>query len=294
MSLRSASLAVCALLPLALAARPAAGQIAPAPADSAARWAGQRILMLTGFGEVHRSADDSSATSSVGINLVGVVARAEGRRLWIRSTSGGDSGWVDSSHVVLLAQALPYLDTLIGRDSESWDLYLRRAEAEHALNRRDAATADYTAAIRLHPSEAFLYLRRGRHYGTVHQCAAELSDFQRGIELAPTSAPQGYNLPAELYSLESGVYSSCPDSTLRDTVKAIVAIQHAIALDSTRPTFLVILAGAYASAGRLRDAVTTLRRALRRADAAPSYREDWEQQLHEYERALAGEKRGRS
>jgi hypothetical protein len=49
------------------------------------------------------------------------------------------------------------------RNPNDWDAYLRRAEANQALNQREAAALDYTKAIALHPSEAFLYLRRGRH-----------------------------------------------------------------------------------------------------------------------------------
>src|SRR5205814_3784441 len=71
--------------------------------------------------------------------------------------------------------------------SSDLDAYLRRAEAEHALNQREAATQDYGAAIRLHPLEAFLYLRRGRHYTTLHACDKALSDFDKATSLAPTS-----------------------------------------------------------------------------------------------------------
>ena len=76
------------------------------------------------------------------------------------------------------------------RDPRDWDAYLRRAEAEHALNLRDAATFDYSKAIALHPGEAFLYLRRGRHYNTVKRCMQALEDFDRAIDLTPTSAHQ--------------------------------------------------------------------------------------------------------
>ena len=252
-------------------------------------WVGQRIVMLKGMGEVHHSADTSKVSSTVGINIVSPVARIEGGRLWIVSTSGSDSGWVDSTSVIRLSQAVPYFSTMIRGAPDNWDAYLRRAEAEHALNQRDAATQDYSAAIRLHPLEAFLYLRRGRHYNTLHACGEALSDFEKAISLAPTSAPQGYNLVAELYSLESGVYSGCPDSTRRDPRKAIEAIRHAIALDSSRggARGFVILAGAYASSGDLAEAIKLMKQALAVPGAAPSYRQEWQRQLEEYERALA-------
>src|ERR1700745_1155182 len=192
-----------------LAGRPAFSQTAQLRGESP--WVGQRIVMLKGMGEVHllRRTVPVFATA-VGINLVAPVSRREGRRLWIVSTSGGDSGWVDSVDVLRLSDAIPYFTRLIERRPDDWDAYLRRAEAEHALNQRDAATADYSKAIDLHPAEAFLYLRRGRHYNALHACDRALSDFDKAITLAPTSAPQGYNLVAELYSLESSVYSGCP------------------------------------------------------------------------------------
>src|SRR5256886_17325043 len=145
--------------------------------QTASRWVGQRIFMLKGMGEVHHSADGSRVSSAVGITLVSPVARVDGSRLWIVSTSGSDSGWVDSTSVIRLSQAVPYFSTMIQGAPDDWDAYLRRAEAEHALNQRDAATQDYSAAIRLHPLEAFLYLRPGRHSHTLpafHQAPAQL------------------------------------------------------------------------------------------------------------------------
>jgi len=267
------------------AGSPALSQTGRVLADSG--WAGQRIIMLKGMGEVHSPQDSTHVASAVGINLVTSVVRVEGHRLWVVSTSGGDSGWVDSAEARRLPEAISYFTAMIERDPGNWDAYLRRAEAEHALNERQAATFDYSKAIDLHPSEAFLYLRRGRHYNTLRACGEALNDFDKAISLAPTSAPQGYNLAAELYSLVSGVYSGCPDSTRRDPPRAVAAIQHAIALDSTRATFLVILANAYASRGDLPAAIAALKRALASPMGAPSYRSEWQRQLDEYQRALA-------
>src|SRR6267378_3347075 len=183
---------------------PMLSQTARASVDSG--WVGQRIVMVKGMGEVHSPLDSTHVSSAVGINLVTPVVRVEGRRLWVVATSGGDSGWVDSAAARRLPEAISYFTAMIERDPRNWDAYLRRGEAEHALNERQAATIDYSKAIDLHPSEAFLYLRRGRHYNTLRACAEAVNDFEKAISLAPTSAPQGYNLAAELYSLVSGVY----------------------------------------------------------------------------------------
>jgi hypothetical protein len=77
------------------AGSPALSQTARVLGD--AGWAGQRIVMLKGMGEVHSPLDSAHVASAVGINLVTSVVRVEGHRLWVVSTGGGDSGWVDSA-----------------------------------------------------------------------------------------------------------------------------------------------------------------------------------------------------
>lgn len=163
---------------------------------------------------------------------------------------------------------------------------MRRAEANHALNQRSTATLDYTKAITLHPSEAFLYPRRGRHYSTLRDCSGALRDFATAIRIIPTSAPEDYNLTAELYSLESGIYAGCADRTYRDSRRAIATARRAVDLDPSRPTRLSILASAYASAGDFAKAVTAQKRALASVQFPPGYRNDGQRQLEEYERAL--------
>lgn len=281
---RSLAFLSCACLALHASA---ACQTRTSAGDS--EWVGQRIVMLKGLGAVHDPNDAARVRTAVGINIVSGVARQKGRRLWIVSTSGSDSGWVDTSEVRRLGDAIPYFNALIQQNSAAWDSFLRRAEAEHALNQREAATLDYAKAIDLHPGEAFLYLRRGRHLRTLRAlraCEQALTDFETGIRLVPTSAPQDYNLAAELYSLESGLYAGCPDSTHRDPPRAVAAIERAIALDSTRAIFLVILADAQASSGDFAAAVRAMRQALA-SSQSPSYRGEWQQKLEEYERAAS-------
>ena len=253
-------------------------------------WVGQRIVMLRGWGEVHHAENDRARTV-VGINIVTAVARLEGNRLWVSSTGGDDAGWVRVSDVLLLSDALPYFDTIIQNNPRDWDAYLRRAEAEHALNQREAATADYSRAIELHPNEAFLYLRRGRHYHTLKDCKNELRDYDEALRLTQRSTPQGYNLKAELYSLESGVYSSCADIRYRNPNQAIETGRHAVSLDRSRPTLLTILALAYANAGDFANAIRVQRRALASPRFPPGYREDNERQLHGYEETLSEQKK---
>lgn len=242
--------------------------------------------MLHGYGQVHHT-DGDRARTAVGINIVTPVVRVDGNRIWVSSTGGDDSGWLDASDAILLSDAIAYFTAKIEQNPKDWDAYLRRGEANHALNQRAAATLDYTKAIALHPSEAFLYLRRGRHYSTLKDCTGELRDFETAIRLVPTSSPEDYNLTAELYSLESGIYAGCPDQAYRDSQRAIATAQRAVDLDPSRPTLLSILASAYASAGDFANAVNAQKRALASAQFPPGYRNDGQHLLEEYQRALS-------
>ena len=85
-------------------------------ADTAAGWIGQRIIMLQGLGAVHLTGAGETPRTIVGINLVMPVRRIEGRRVWIVSTSAGDSGWIDIGSVRLLSGAIAYFDSLIAAD----------------------------------------------------------------------------------------------------------------------------------------------------------------------------------
>jgi tetratricopeptide (TPR) repeat protein len=245
--------------------------------------------MLRGIGAINIAGTRGAPQTRVGINLVMPVQRVEGRQVWIVSTSGGDSGWVDIGSVRLLDGAVAHFDTLVARDPRNWDAYLRRAEAEHALNLRDAATADYSKAITLRPAEAFLYLRRGRHYNTLKRCRDEVADFDRALALAPSSAHQDYNLVAELHSLESGAYFACPDTTFRDYARGLALAKQAVEEDPSRATLVTILAAAYAQAGDWPSAARAQREALARPDFPPAYREEAERALARY--AAGGAKR---
>jgi hypothetical protein len=257
--------------------------------DSAADLVGQRIIILQGMGAVYLAGTKGAPRTTVGINLVMPVRRVEGRQVWVVSTSGGDSGWVDIGSVRPLVGAIEYFDNLITNDPTNWDAYLRRAEAEHALNARDAATSDYSRAIQLHPGEAFLYLRRGRHYNTLKQCAKEIADFDRAIKFAPSSAHQDYNLVAEIHSLKAGAYFACPDTTFRDYALGLSLARQAMDEDPSRATLVTILAGAYAQAGDFANAVKAQRQALGRPDFPAGYRDEAERALARYVSA-AGQK----
>lgn len=250
-------------------------------------WAGRRIVSLEGFGSYFVAGDHGQPQlidpGGLGVNIVAVVQQVEGDRVWIQANGAGDAavGWVPRKNAILLEDAIPYFTYRIGRNPKDWDSYLRRAEAEHAQNRRDAAIADYTRAIDLHPEEPFLYLRRGRSYRAMKACPEAVKDFEKTAQLRPQWA--------EAYNLEAGVYADCPDPQYRDPEKAIALIQHAIALDVDHPAYLTVLALSYFRSGQFEKAVVTQRQALESPRFPPGYREEATIQLREYEKAIVAQ-----
>jgi len=169
-------------------------------------WAGRRIVTLQGLGDYFISGDHGQSElirpDGLGVNIVAVVQRLEGDRIWIKANGAGDVpvGWVNKKDAILLEDAVPYFTSVIERNPKEWDAYLRRAESEHALNQREAAIADYTRAIELNPDEPFLFLRRGRSFRTKKACPQAAADFEKGANLKP--------MWAELYNQAAGVLSS--------------------------------------------------------------------------------------
>ncbi len=247
-------------------------------------WAGRRIVTLRGFGDYFVSDEHGQSElirpDGLGVNIVAVVQRVEGDRIWIKANGAGDApvGWVHKKDAILLEDAIPHFTSVIERNPKEWDAYLRRAESEHALNQREAAIADYTRAIELHPDEPFLFLRRGRSFRTMKACPQAAADFEIAANLKPVWA--------ELYNQAASVYVDCPDPAYRNPEKAVALIEHAIALDVEHPTYLTVLALAYFRSGNLEKAVVTQRQALESPKFPPGYREEATAQLREYERAL--------
>ena len=162
-------------------------------------WAGRRIVTLQGFGDYFVSGDHGQSElirpDGLGVNIVAVVQRLEGERVWIKANGAGDVpvGWVNKKDAILLEDAIPYFTSVIERNPKEWDAYLRRAESEHALNLREAAIADYTRAIELNPDEPFLFLRRGRSFRTKKACPQAAADFEKAANLKPMWAePTGF------------------------------------------------------------------------------------------------------
>jgi len=250
-------------------------------------WDDHRIVALKGFGDYYAQTKNGDIQlirpDGLSVNIVAVVKKVDGDRIWIKANGDGDVpvGWVDKGDAVLLENAIPYFSMKIAQDPHDWDSSLRRAEAEHALNQREEAIADYTSAIEVNGHEPFLFLRRGREYRILKDCQHAVSDFEQAAILRPEWA--------EAYDMAAGVYAGCPDPSQRNPAKAIALINHAMAL-SPNPTYLTVLALAYFRSGDLEKAVTSQRQAVESPLFPPGYRDDALRQLQIYEHALAAPK----
>ena len=75
-------------------------------------WVDRPIVMLRGLAAV-RHGQRGLPQTAVGINIVTVVARVDGQRLWLNSTGGDTSGWVDMRDVVPLPDSIQYFNSSI-------------------------------------------------------------------------------------------------------------------------------------------------------------------------------------
>ncbi len=251
------------------------------PQDST--WIGQRIIMLKGFGEVNAVDINGHIQIKQVPNIVAPVSRIEENRVWVLSPGETNpGGWVDRSNVILLTEAISYFTSIIEKNEKDWDAYFRRADAEHALNKRDDAISDYTSAIRLHPNDAYLYFRRARSYHARQICDKAIADYGEVIRLSPESATS-----ADAYSREAGLYANCSDSTMQNPKKAIALAEKAISLDRNHPTYLTILASAYASDGQIEMAIAAQKKALDSPNFPSGYRNEAINYLKQLEHRLA-------
>ena len=154
-----------------------------------------------------------------------------------------------------------------------WDVYLRRAEANHALKpargRPRSITRRLSGSIRRRRSlvPAGPSLQRTQ---ALRCCAARFS--KKAIPLVTDVSPSGTTTwTAELYSLQSGVYAGCPEHghLPSSTCTGYGPSARLIPFRRVRPSSN-ILAAAHASAGDFAKAVAAQKQALASGRDSPS------------------------
>ena len=97
-------------------------------------------------------------------------------------------------------------------------------------------------------------------------------------------------MAADAYSRQAKLYADCSDSLQRNPKKAIAAAKKAIALDSSQPTYLTLLASAYARSGQLDKAIAAQKKALSSPNFPPDYRKEATKYLEQLEQMLSQKK----
>jgi hypothetical protein len=246
-------------------------------------WIGQRIIILRGLGEVNTIDTNGNIQTKEVPNIVAPVSRIEGDRIWILSPGEiTPGGWVDKGNVILLTEAISYFSALIEKNPKDWDAYFRKADAEHALNKREEAILDYSSAIQLDPGNAYLYFRRARSYHARQMCDKAIADYGEVIRLSHDSI-----MSADAYSRQAGLYANCPDSSMQNPKKAIALAEKAISLDKSHPAYLTLLASAYARDGQIEKAIIAQKKAIDSPNFPPGYRIEAMNYLKQLELQLA-------
>src|SRR5207244_5439259 len=84
-------------------------------------WAGRRIVTLRGFGDYFVSDEHGQPSliraDGLGVNIVAVVQRIEGDRIWIKANGAGDVlvGWVMKMEAYLLEDVFYYYNSVVMR-----------------------------------------------------------------------------------------------------------------------------------------------------------------------------------
>jgi tetratricopeptide (TPR) repeat protein len=130
-----------------------------------------------------------------------------------------------------------------------------RGLAYERVGEEDKAFNDFTWSIESDPNWGTAYLNRGYLYRKRQDWPHALADFDRAAHLAPVNArPKAFNAEARLLL-------DCPDPSLRNPAKAIVAAKASLRLRDDAATH-DILADAYAAVGQADDAVSEESRAV--------------------------------
>ena len=79
------------------------------------------------------------------------------------------------------------------REPDDFAAFFERGKLAHKAGARDQAIADYTAAIRIDPTFAEVYNRRGNAYLDKGECDRAISDYSRAIRLDPEDPVLYYN-----------------------------------------------------------------------------------------------------
>jgi tetratricopeptide (TPR) repeat protein len=158
-----------------------------AQAQDSSQWVGQRVV--TKYGTSLRTRDQVVYVDTV--FRVYKVQQEQGEWLWL--VADGIAGWVQSSEVLPVDQAVDYYTQQIRANPSSASLYVFRGMNWSTKGDSDKAIADYTEAIRLDPKDAVALNSRGNAWWAKKEYDKAISDYTEAIRLEPSYAGVYYS-----------------------------------------------------------------------------------------------------
>lgn len=165
---------------VALACRLAAGEVSQEQSiQPPASWIGKQVV--TKYSAPVRA--EHQKAESGRIFRVYTVEKVDGDR--VRLASGSTSGWIASTEVVLLDEAIDFYSQEMRTQPNSAAAYHERGSIWKFRGEADKALADLTEAIRLDPKDASSHVDRGGIFLDRKDNDQAIADFTEAIRLDP-------------------------------------------------------------------------------------------------------------
>ena len=103
----------------------------------------------------------------------------------VKLVAEGAAGWIGSTEVVLLDQAIDFYTRELRNKPENAAAFRQRGLIWNFKEERDKAIADFTAAIRLDPKDAWTYADRGDVFLAMNQFDKAIADFTDAVRIDP-------------------------------------------------------------------------------------------------------------
>jgi tetratricopeptide (TPR) repeat protein len=163
------------------------------------------------------------------------------------------------------------------------EAYFNLGRAFLANNQPDVAVDCFQRALSMDASVADTHCKLANALSQLHRQAEAISEYSKALQLRPGMDEAANNL--------AWLLATCPDRSLRDGPRAVaLARQASEHSKGQNPVILGTLAGAYAEAGRLSEAVEAAQRAkqLALAQNNPALAAALDGQLKKYQSAAGG------